>query len=99
MTTDVETSLEIQLLEDLDFEPACASPLHDTSKEAHDDGPAKFIFSFVTPCGNSGAIPVCAKFALQAPLVASWWCGACRTPHPGEEVEFTVEPLKGKGEG
>lgn len=94
--TDVETSLDVTLLEDLDFEPACAHFNHDADKSSHDDGQAKFVFHFKAKCGSQGHQPVCARYAEAARGTRSWWCRVCDAEHFADEVEFWIEPLGGK---
>lgn len=92
MSTEVETSIEVTLLEALDFNVACSHSQHESRPEAH-SGDAEFDAHYTAPCGLSTDMFLCAKFVAQVPSVDLWRCRVCHGVHEAAEVTWSFKPL------
>jgi hypothetical protein len=93
---DVDTRLDLTVLEELDFPIECSHPQHGLYSACHDDGPAKWFYTYKAPCGYSCVRTVCDKFGRYAPTALDWHCLGCHHYHLGTDVEITVVPLSPK---
>lgn len=93
LAMDVETTLDLQTLDGLDFPTPCGHPHHEIYKEFHDDGAAHWIYTYQGPCGFSVTRAVCDKFADTLYEAPFWMCSGCRCRHEASEVRISLEPL------
>jgi hypothetical protein len=88
---DVDTTLDLSVLEDLDFPVPCGHSTHGNDPELHDDGDAVVVAHYICPSGVTRHYPVCQRFTRVTSIVR--WVCACGVTHHPTAVEWTFTPL------